>query len=51
MAAIGEGATEPDVAIHDAFDGVGDWFVEIVAFDKDGVEAGEWSCMVAAAKP
>ena len=44
VAAIGQGAVEPDVAVGDAFDGVGDGLVEIVAFDKHRVEPCYRAC-------
>src|SRR2546421_1209095 len=48
MAAIGEGAAEPEVAVGDSLDGVGDGLVEIVAFDEDGVKTGDRAAFTAA---
>ena len=41
VAAGGELAREPDVAIEQAAHGVGNWFVFIVAFDEHGVVRGD----------
>ena len=38
-AAIGQRAAEPEMAVDDSLDGIGDRLVEIVAFDQHGVKA------------